>query len=126
MRERTPLTRDILERLPRLRLIVIDRSAGELVDRRRGGRTSAGSHVSVIPGYSSHERNSELTWALILAAVRHVPDEVASFRAGGWQVAVGTISRGARSGSSGWAASVRWWRASRARSAWTRSPGAPT
>ena len=39
-------------------------------------------------GYTSHGA-IELTWALILAAVRRIPDEATSFRLGGWQVAVG-------------------------------------
>lgn len=85
MRERTPLTRDILERLPRLRLIASTGAVNASIDleavRERG-------IALVHTGYSSHGA-LELTWALILAAVRHIPDEVASFRAGGWQVAVG-------------------------------------
>jgi len=85
MRERTPLTREILERLPRLRLIASTGGGNASIDleaaRERG---IAVAHT----GYSSHGA-IELTWALILAAVRHIPDEAASFRAGGWQVAVG-------------------------------------
>jgi phosphoglycerate dehydrogenase-like enzyme len=85
MRERTPLTREIIERLPRLRLIASTGAANASIDleaARERGITVA--HT----GYTSHGA-IELTWALILAAVRHVPDEVTSFRAGGWQVAVG-------------------------------------
>jgi phosphoglycerate dehydrogenase-like enzyme len=85
MRERTPLTRDVLERLPRLRLIASTGAGNASIDleaaRERG---IAVAHT----GYSSHGA-IELTWALILAAARHIPEEVASFRAGGWQVAVG-------------------------------------
>jgi phosphoglycerate dehydrogenase-like enzyme len=85
MRERTPLTREILDRLPRLRLIASTGAVNASIDleavRERG---IAIAHT----GYTSHGA-IELTWALILAAVRHIPDEVASFRTGGWQVAVG-------------------------------------
>jgi phosphoglycerate dehydrogenase-like enzyme len=85
MRERTPLSRDIIERLPNLRLIASTGAVNASIDleaaRERG---IAVAHT----GYTSHGA-IELTWALILAAVRHVPEEVASFRAGGWQVAVG-------------------------------------
>jgi phosphoglycerate dehydrogenase-like enzyme len=85
MRERTPLTREILECLPRLRLIASTGSGNASIDletaRERG---IAVAHT----GYTSHGA-IELTWALILAAVRRIPEEVASFRAGGWQVAVG-------------------------------------
>jgi phosphoglycerate dehydrogenase-like enzyme len=85
MRERTPLTREILERLPRLRLIASTGSGNASIDleiARERGVTVA------YTGYTSHGA-IELTWALILAAVRRIPQEVASFRAGGWQVAVG-------------------------------------
>jgi phosphoglycerate dehydrogenase-like enzyme len=90
MRERTPLTRAILERLPRLRLIASTGAGNASIDRdaaRERGIAIANT------GYSSHGA-IELTWALILAAVRHIPDEVNSFRAGGWQVAVGGDLKG--------------------------------
>jgi phosphoglycerate dehydrogenase-like enzyme len=85
MRERTPLTREILERLPRLRFIASTGAGNASIDKdaaRDRGITIA--HT----GYTSHGA-IELTWALILAAIRRIPEEVASFRAGGWQVAVG-------------------------------------
>jgi phosphoglycerate dehydrogenase-like enzyme len=85
MRERTPLGRAILERLPRLRLIASTGSANASIDleaaRERG--------IPVVhTGYTSHGA-IELTWALLLAAVRSIPAETHSLRAGGWQVAVG-------------------------------------
>jgi phosphoglycerate dehydrogenase-like enzyme len=85
MRERTPLTREIIERLPRLRLIVSTGAANASIDleaARERGITVA------YTGYTSHGA-IELTWALIHAALRHIPAEAASIRAGGWQVAVG-------------------------------------
>ena len=85
MRERTPLTREIIERLPRLRLIASTGAVNASIDleaARERGITVA--HT----GYTSHGA-IELTWALILAAVRHIPAEAESMRAGGWQVAVG-------------------------------------
>ncbi len=85
MRERTPLTREIIERLPRLRLIASTGAVNASIDREavhERGITLA--HT----GYTSHGA-IELTWALILAAVRRIPEEVNAFRAGGWQVAVG-------------------------------------
>ncbi len=85
MRERTPLTRKIIERLPRLRLIASTGAANASIDleaAREHGITVA--HT----GYTSHGA-IELTWALILAAVRHVPAEAVSIRTGGWQGAVG-------------------------------------
>jgi phosphoglycerate dehydrogenase-like enzyme len=85
MRERTPLTREILERLPRLRLIASTAPRNASIDLEAAGeRGITVAHT----GYTAHGA-IELTWALILAAVRNLPDEVASFRAGGWQIAVG-------------------------------------
>jgi phosphoglycerate dehydrogenase-like enzyme len=85
MRERTPLTREIIERLPRLGLIASTGAANAAIDleaaRERG---IAIAHT----GYTSHGA-IELTWALILAAIRRIPAEITSFRAGGWQAAVG-------------------------------------
>jgi phosphoglycerate dehydrogenase-like enzyme len=85
MRERTPLTRDVIARLPNLRLIASTGSANASIDNE-----AAAEHgVTIVhTGYTSHGA-IELTWALILAAVRHIPEEVASFRSGGWQTRVG-------------------------------------
>jgi phosphoglycerate dehydrogenase-like enzyme len=85
MRERTPLTRRILERLPRLRLIASTGTVNAAIDldaAKEGG-------VEVLhTGYSSTP-TIELTWALILAGARHIAAENASLRAGGWQRHVG-------------------------------------
>jgi phosphoglycerate dehydrogenase-like enzyme len=97
MRERTPLTRAIIERLPRLRLIASTAPRNASIDldaARERGITVA--HT----GYSSHGA-IELTWALLLAAVRAIPAEVASVRAGGWQVAVGGDLKGRTLGLAG-------------------------
>ena len=51
-------------------------------------------------GYTSHGA-MEMTWALIHAAARHVPAEVASFRSGGWQVGVGGDLKGSTLGVMG-------------------------
>jgi phosphoglycerate dehydrogenase-like enzyme len=85
MRERTPLTRFVLERLPKLRLIASTAMQNASIDldaaRERG--------VKVLhTGYSSTP-TVELTWALILAGARHIAAENASVRTGGWQRHVG-------------------------------------
>jgi phosphoglycerate dehydrogenase-like enzyme len=85
MRERTPLPRAILERLPRLRMIASTGAGNASIDKEAAhelGITIANT------GYSSHGA-IELTWALILAAIRNIPLEVATFRSGGWQAGVG-------------------------------------
>jgi phosphoglycerate dehydrogenase-like enzyme len=85
MRERTPLPRDIIERLPRLKLIASTGPGNASIDM-----AAAAEHgVSVTAtGYRSTP-TIELTWALILAGARHVVPESNAVRAGGWQTTVG-------------------------------------
>jgi phosphoglycerate dehydrogenase-like enzyme len=85
MRERTPMTRTIIERLPALRLIVSTGPRNASIDR--AAATERGIEVAHT-GYSSTP-TIELTWALILASVRHLVAENASLRAGGWQRHIG-------------------------------------
>lgn len=85
MRERTPLTRAILERLPRLKLIASTGLSNTSIDRS----AAAERGVSIMnTGYDSRP-TIEMTWALILASARHITAENASIRAGGWQTSVG-------------------------------------
>jgi phosphoglycerate dehydrogenase-like enzyme len=85
MRERTPLTRFILERLPRLRLIASTGTQNASIDLHAA--QERGVHV-VHTGYSSTP-TVELTWTLILAGARHLVCENVSLREGGWQRHVG-------------------------------------
>ena len=94
MRERTPLTRAVLERLPNLRLVcsTAPRNASiDLACARERGITVCST------GYSSHGA-MELTWALILAAARRLPEEHAALRQDGWQGHVGMDLKGATLG----------------------------
>jgi phosphoglycerate dehydrogenase-like enzyme len=85
MRERTPLTGPILEQLPTLRLIA---SAGP-VNASIDTKVAEARGIEVVhTGYDSTPA-VELTWALILASVRHIPAETASVRSGGWQRHIG-------------------------------------
>ena len=85
MRERTPMTRTIIERLPRLRLIASTALRNASIDLE----AAAERGVEVAhTGYSSAP-TIELTWALILASARHLVAENAALRAGGWQRSVG-------------------------------------
>lgn len=94
MRERTPFPRRLLERLPALRLLVTTGSRNASIDVQAA--TERGITVS---GTASHASGPvELTWALILAAARHLPREDASVRAGGWQETVGLDLDGATLG----------------------------
>ena len=86
MRERTPLPAPVLERLPRLRLVVTGGMRNAAIDTAAAARL--GITVCGVPG--SSPATAELAWALLLALVRSVPVEDAAVRAGRWQSTVGT------------------------------------
>jgi phosphoglycerate dehydrogenase-like enzyme len=90
MRERTPLPRNVIERLPNLKLIASTGPGNASIDV-----AAAGEHgIAVVhTGYRS-DPTIELTWALILASARHVVTESNSVRSDGWQRTVGTDLRG--------------------------------
>jgi D-3-phosphoglycerate dehydrogenase len=91
IRERTKIQADLLERLPRLKLIS-QRSVYPHIDvaacTRRGIVVSSSQHAG-IPCYAA----AELTWALILATARQLPQQMAALKAGHWQIGVGTTLR---------------------------------
>src|ERR1700735_1016898 len=85
MRERTPMTRTIVERLPKLRLIASTAMRNASVDLKAAEERG----VQVVhTGYTSAP-TIELTWALILASARNLVAENASLGRGGWQQSVG-------------------------------------
>lgn len=90
IRERTRIQEDLLARLPRLKLISQTGKGTSHIDvaacTRRG--------IAVTAGTGSPYAPAELTWALVLAAVRHLPQEAARLRAGHWQSTLGTGLRG--------------------------------
>ena len=92
IRERTQIRAPLLERLPKLRLIS-QRSVYPHIDidacTRLGVIVSSSQHAGT-PSYAA----AELTWGLILAAVREIPQQMAALRAGKWQIGVGTTLRG--------------------------------
>jgi len=90
MRERTPLPRNVIERLPNLKLIASTGSVNASIDV-----TAAGDRgIAVVHTSYRSDPAIELTWALILASARHVVTESHSVRSGGWQRTVGTDLRG--------------------------------
>lgn len=90
MRERTPLKRELLSKLPQLKLIVstgfrnasIDIKAAEDlgIEIRNTGYVWSGA--------------PELTWALLMAIARHIPKENSNFRTGNWQTTIGVDLKG--------------------------------
>ena len=90
MRERTPLPRAVIERLPRLRLIASTAFRNASIDIA----AAAEREIAVVhTGYDSSP-TVELTWALILASARHIVAENASLRSGGWQRRIGDGLKG--------------------------------
>src|SRR6202008_4009559 len=85
MRERTPMTRSIIERLANLRLIASTGFRNASIDLKAAEERG----VQVVhTGYSSAP-TIELTWALILGSARNLVAENKSLRGGGWQQAGG-------------------------------------
>ncbi len=100
IRERTKISAALLARLPKLKLIS-QRSVYPHIDvdacTRLGIVVSSNMH-SDTPSYAA----AELTWALILAAMRQLPQQVAALKAGIWQTGVGRSLRGLRLGIYGY------------------------
>ena len=92
IRERTKIRTPLLEQLPKLKLIS-QRSVYPHIDietcTRLGIVVSSGQH----PGTPSFA-TAELTWGLILAAMRQIPQQMNSLKAGRWQIGVGSTLRG--------------------------------
>jgi phosphoglycerate dehydrogenase-like enzyme len=90
MRERTPLPRAVIERLPRLKLIASTGSRNAAID------LEAAAERGIVVAHTGYDKHAtvEMTWALILASVRQVAMENANLRAGGWQRTVGDGLKG--------------------------------
>jgi D-3-phosphoglycerate dehydrogenase / 2-oxoglutarate reductase len=91
-RERTKIQAPLLERLPKLRLIS-QRSVYPHIDVAACTRLGIVVSSDLHPGTPSYA-TAELTWALVLSAMRQIPQQVAAMKAGKWQTGVGTTLRG--------------------------------
>src|SRR6267154_87610 len=85
MRERTPLSRVVIEGLPNLKLIASTGPGNVSIDQEAAAERGIEIRHT---GYSSTP-TIELTWALILAMARNIPLENQSVRQGGWQLSLG-------------------------------------
>jgi D-3-phosphoglycerate dehydrogenase len=92
IRERTQIRTALLERLPQLRLIS-QRSVYPHIDVETCTRLGVIVSSSQHPGTPSYAA-AELTWALIMAAMRQLPQQVAALKAGVWQTGVGWTLKG--------------------------------
>ena len=92
IRERTHIRAPLLDRLPRLKLIS-QRSVFPHIDvedcTRLGVIVSSSQHPGT-PSYAT----AELTWGLVIAAMRQIPQQMESLKAGTWQIGVGNTLRG--------------------------------
>ena len=90
MRERTPLTRSLIVRLPKLRLIASTGPVNAAID------VTAARERDIEVAHTGYRSTPtiEFAWSLILASVRNIAQESASLRNGGWQVGVGGDLRG--------------------------------
>ena len=91
-RERTAIRGDLIAKLPKLKLIS-QRSVYPHIDveacTKHGIIVSSNMHAGT-PSYAA----AELTWALVLAAARQLPQQMVSLKGGRWQMAVGQTLRG--------------------------------
>jgi D-3-phosphoglycerate dehydrogenase len=92
IRERTEIRAPLLRRLPKLRLIS-QRSVYPHIDIDACTELGVVVSSSMHPGAPSYAA-AELTWALVLAAARQLPQQVAALKAGTWQIGAGHTLRG--------------------------------
>ena len=81
IRERTTITRQLIEKLPRLKLIAQVGKAGPHIDVQ--ACTDHG--IMIAEGVGSPIAPAELTWALIMAAMRRLPQYISNLKHGAWQ-----------------------------------------
>lgn len=81
IRERTPITRQLLEKLPKLKLIAQVGKAGPHIDVQ--ACTEHG--VAIAEGVGSPIAPAELTWALVMASMRRLPQYISNLKHGAWQ-----------------------------------------
>ena len=90
MRERTPLPRSVIGRLPRLKLIASTGPRNAAID------VEAAAERGIVVAHTGYDARPtiEMTWALILASARQVALENAHLRTGGWQLTMGDSLHG--------------------------------
>ncbi len=97
MRERTPFMRSLIERLPKLKLLVTSGMRNRSIDltaAKERGVTVCGTPASGVA-------TAELTWGLIIGLLRHIPEEDRATRIGAWQRTLGVGLSGKTLGIAG-------------------------
>ena len=90
MRERTPVMKSLIDKLPTLKLIVTTGGAHSSLDVK----AAAERGITVCGTASSRHATAELTFGLILALARNIVEQHNSVRSGGWQLALGEDVKG--------------------------------
>ncbi|WP_222539394.1 D-2-hydroxyacid dehydrogenase family protein [Pedobacter polysacchareus] len=90
MRERTPLTREILSQLPNLKLIISTGERNASIDIKAAEEFG----IAISPTRYLSNGAPELTWALMLALAKHLIPESSQVRKSGWQTEVGVDLKG--------------------------------
>jgi len=93
IRERMPMPRALIERLPRLKFIAITGAQNRTLDQIACAERGIIVSHSTSRGPGAHG-TPELAWALILAAVRNIAFEDRAMRAGKWQTTMGPVLHG--------------------------------
>lgn len=88
IRERTALSRPLLEKLPRLKLIAQTGKVSGHIDLQ----AAAACGITITEGVGDPTAPAELTWALIMAAMRKLPQYVSNLKDGMWQIASTTAA----------------------------------
>ncbi|WP_427912914.1 D-2-hydroxyacid dehydrogenase family protein [Ramlibacter sp. MMS24-I3-19] len=94
IRERTRVDRELIDRLPRLRMISQIGKVAPHIDLQACSERG----ITVCQGEGTGAATAELTWALVLASRRHIVDEANRLRAGAWQGSLGQQLRGSQLG----------------------------
>lgn len=90
MRERTPMTAELIDRLPNLKLIASTGKRNSSIDTEATNRRG----ITILNTNYESAATIEFTWSLILAIVRNITIENTSLRNGGWQTSVGGDLKG--------------------------------
>ena len=90
--QRTSMPRAIIEKLPKLRLI--SQTGRNVAHLDLAACTEHGVAIASKAGGGDPSSTAELTWGLILSALRHIPTEVEQLKAGRWQTTIGTGLKG--------------------------------
>jgi len=89
-RERTPFLKDLLGKLPKLKLLL----TSGMVNRSIDVRAANAQDITVCGSLSSSSSTPELTWGIIIALARQIPREVRNVQEGRWQETVGIGLKG--------------------------------